>query len=239
MDLSSPDPAEGSVRTPLIASQRELATRLRSTFGVAYLTLTGVTQSVAVAVLAARVEATYEQFHAVHWIMALNTFLVIVVVWNDYMIAAIAYFWAPTLADAFFPFTLLALQLSIAHNIYPDERMWFLSTGLLLAVGTAAFGYGFWQAGRHTKDNHEVLQAIGVHRQLTLVFTGAGCLCALGIAALYDVGGLHRASTVVALVGTVLIAAILLRSIPYWRRVIAFSRVLDDGPQPAPIDFDV
>jgi hypothetical protein len=220
----------------LRASQRELATRLRGTFGVAYLTLTGVTQSVAVAVLAARVEATYEQFHLVHWIMVVNTFLMIVLVWNDYMIAAIAYFWTPTLADSFFPFTLLALQLGVAHNVYPDERMWFLWTGLLMAVGAAAFGYGFWQARRHTKDNHEVLQAIGVHQQLTLVFTGAGCVSALGVAALYDVGGLHRASTVVALLGTVLIVAILLRSIPYWKRVTAFSRVLDDGPRPAPID---
>jgi hypothetical protein len=234
----SADPPEESVRTPLSLSQRELATRLRGTFGVAYLTLTGVTQSVAMAVLAARVEATYEDFHFVNWIMAINTFLVIVVVWNDYMIAAIAYFWTPTLADAFFPFTLLALQLGVAHNVYPDERMWFLWTGLLLAVGCAAFGYGFWQAERHTKDNHEVLQAIGIHRQLTLVFTGAGCVPALGIAALYDVGGLHRASTMFALLGTVLIAAILVRSIPYWKRVTDFSRVRDDGPRPAPIGLE-
>jgi hypothetical protein len=221
--MGATDPGtDGAARNP---APGELAARLKSTFGVAYLTLTGVTQSVAMAVLAARVEATYEQFDPVHWVLVLNTFLVIVLVWNEYMIAAIAYFWTPTLADAFFPFGLLALQLVAAHTVFPDPRAWFLAVGALLAVGSASFAYGFSRVRRHPEDNSGVLRAIGVHQWLTMVFTGAGGVLAIGIGLLYDVAGLARAGTVFALAGTVITAAMLLRSIPYWNRVTTFAEV--------------
>lgn len=216
------DPA-GASPTP-----EELAGRLRNTFSVAYLTLTGVTQSVATAVLAARVEATYEDFDPVHWVLVVNTFLAVVLVWNDYLIAAIAYVWPPTLADAFFPFTLLAMQLVVAHDVYPDPRAWFAGVSVFLAVGTGAFAYGFRQVRCYPSANRDVLRAIGVHQHLTMAFTGAGCLVALVIALLWDVVDLSEIELGLALLGTVIIAATLARSVPYWNRVTAYAGVRPD-----------
>jgi hypothetical protein len=55
---------------PEIVSQR-----LKSQFAPAYLTLTSIIQGVALAVLAARVEATYAQFDATDWLLTIATFV--------------------------------------------------------------------------------------------------------------------------------------------------------------------
>jgi hypothetical protein len=216
---SSPTP-----RPILRPPPEELAARTRNTFGVAYLTLTGVTQSVAFAVLAARVEATYTHFDLANWVTAVNTFLLIVIIWNEYSILSIAYFWTPTVADALIPFTLLALQGFVAHNVYPDQRAWLVALGAVFAAGTLAFGYGFFQAARHQTDNRDVLRAIGVHQPLTMLSTAVGCgLCFAG-ALLYDVAGLGQARVVVALAASVAMVATILRSIPYANRVAAYAK---------------
>ena len=55
---------------PAIVSER-----LKSQFAPAYLTLTSIIQGVALAVLAARVEATYMQFDATDWTLTTATWL--------------------------------------------------------------------------------------------------------------------------------------------------------------------
>lgn len=106
-------------------------------------------------------------------------------VWNEYLIAAIAYVWTPTISDALLPFSPLALQLFVAHNVYPNERLWLAAMGAFLAVASVAFAYGFYRANRH-RDTHPVLRAIGVHQWLTMAVTGAGCVLSFGAALLYD-----------------------------------------------------
>jgi hypothetical protein len=89
-------PTRPPARPPLRPPPEEVAGRARNIFGVAYLTLTGVTQSVALAVLAARIEETYRDFHLANWVMAVDAFLLIVIIWNEYSILSIAYLWSPT-----------------------------------------------------------------------------------------------------------------------------------------------
>lgn len=198
--------------------------RLIATFGVAYLTLTGVTQSVATAVLATRVEANFENFALHHWLMTASTFLLIVLVWNEYLIASIAYFWTPTVADALIPFALLAVELFVVHNIYPGVRAWLGSVSVMLGVGCVAFAYGFWQAGRHELHNADVIDALGFHRAITMIATGSGCVVFGAAALLYDALGISALHTPVVLVGLLLVLATVLRGVPYWNRVAQFAQ---------------
>jgi hypothetical protein len=197
--------------------------RLIASFGVAYLTLTGVTQSVVTAVLATRVEANFEDFGIQNWLMTVSTFLLIVLVWNEYLIASIAYFWTPTVADALIPFTLLAVELFVVHTIYPGVRAWLGSVSVMLGVGCTAFAYGFWQAGRHRLHNAEVIKALKFHRAITMISTGAGCLVFGAAALLYDVTWIHAQPTLVVVIALLLILATVLRGVPYWQRVTRFA----------------
>lgn len=205
-------------------SQTVVRGRLVATFGVAYLTLTGVTQSVATAVLATRVEANFESFAIEHWLITGSTFLLIVLIWNEYLIASIAYFWTPSVADALIPFALLATELFVVHNVYPDMRAWLASLGVTLGIGCLAFMYGFWQAGRHPAHNAGVIKALGIHRALTMVATGAGFVVFGGLAIFYDVLGIGDHTLTVAMIAMALMVATLLRGVPYWNRVTRHAR---------------
>ena len=52
-----------------------LSDRLKNQFAPIYLTLTSIIQGVALATLAARVEATYPGFDATNWVLVVATFI--------------------------------------------------------------------------------------------------------------------------------------------------------------------
>src|SRR6266705_3341737 len=60
--------------------------RLKGQFAPAYLTLSSIIQGVALAFLAAGVEATYAQFDATNWLLTAATFVGFLTVWNEYLI---------------------------------------------------------------------------------------------------------------------------------------------------------
>jgi hypothetical protein len=217
----APEPPQSDLQPP----PEEVAARARQIFGVAYLTLTGVTQSVALAVLVARVEETSPHFHFTNWVMAIATFLNITLIWNEYLIVSIAYVWTTTVLDALFPFALLALQAFLAHNVYPNQRVWLTALGALFGAGAAAYVYGFWRVARHPRENRDIVRVIGVHRPLTMVITATACGLCWGAALLYDVAGLGHARLVVAIAAFLLVLITLLRSIPYWRCVTRYARL--------------
>src|SRR6266705_6780732 len=118
---------------PEIVSQR-----LKSQFAPAYLTLTSIIQGVALAVLAARVEATYAQFDATDWLLTIATFLAFVTLWHEYLMQALAFVWMPNLLDSLVPFAFLASELFAGHFVYHGLRGWLLSVSLIFVVGAVA-----------------------------------------------------------------------------------------------------
>jgi hypothetical protein len=228
-----PPPSRRPAQRPLRPPPEEVAERAKTIFGVAYLTLTGVTQSVALAVLVARVEETHGDFGAANWLMAVTAFLLIVIIWNEYSILSVAYLWSPTVMDALIPFTLLGLQGFLAHNVYPDQQAWLFSLAAVFGVGAIAFVYGFAQAGRHHRMNRDVLEAIGFHRHLTMISTGIGCGLCLVAGLLYDAAGLADVAELVGGCAVLLTVITLGRSIPYQRRVNAYAALAEEGPAAA------
>ena len=220
-DCSSqaPEPPRSDLQPP----PEHVAARAREIFRLAYLGLTGVIQSVALAVLVVRVEDTSAHFHFANWVMAAATFLNIALIWNEYVIITIAYYWTTTVLDALLPFVLLALQAFLAHSVYPSERTWLTALGALFAAGVVAYAYGFSRIARHPSDNRDIIRAMGVHRPLTMVFPAIGCGVCWGAALIYDVAGLGHVRVAGAIAGFLLVLAILLRSVPYWRSVTGYA----------------
>jgi len=204
---------------PEIVSQR-----LKSQFAPAYLTLTSIIQGVALAVLAARVEATYAQFDATDWLLTIATFLAFVTLWHEYLMQALAFVWLPTLLDSLVPFAFLASELFAAHFVYHGLRNWLLALCFSFIVGGAALLLTLTQSRLLREENRDIVRALKPQRRLRTALTAVIIVVSLCAWALYDVLRLGQVQFVVALVALVGIIVFLGSSVPYWNRILAYSR---------------
>ena len=198
--------------------------RLKSQFAPAYLTLTSIIQGVALSVLAARVEATYPQFGATDWLLTIATFLMFVTLWHEYLMQALAFVWMPTLLDSLVPFAFLACELVAAHFVYHGLRWWLLALGLSLVVGGAAQLLTLTQARHLGEENRDLVGALRPYSRVRAALSAIIIVASLGAWALYDVLRLGQAAFVVALVAAVVPIVLLGSSVPYWHRILAYTR---------------
>jgi hypothetical protein len=198
--------------------------RLKSQFAPAYLTLTSIIQGVALAFLAARVEATYTQFDATDWLLTAATFVGFLVVWNEYLMQVLAFVWVPTLLDSLVPFAFLACELFMAHFVYNNLRGWLLTLGLIFVVGGAAQILTVTQARSLADENRDMTRVLApqgwFRAALDVVFVVLS-LCAW---ALYDALRLGQAQFIVALVAFISIIVFVGSSVPYWNQLLAYAR---------------
>jgi hypothetical protein len=198
--------------------------RLKGQFAPAYLTLTSIIQGVALAFLAARVEATYTQFDAMDWLLTAATFVGFLVVWNEYLMQVLAFVWVPTLLDSLVPFAFLACELFMAHFVYNNLRGWLLTLGLIFVVGGAAQILTVTQARSLADENRDMTRVLApqgwFRAALDVVFVVLS-LCAW---ALYDALRLGQAQFIVALVAFISIIVFVGSSVPYWNQLLAYAR---------------
>ena len=198
--------------------------RLKSQFAPAYLTLTSIIQGVALAFLAARVEATYTQFDAMDWLLTAATFVGFLAVWNEYLMQVLAFVWVPTLLDSLVPFAFLACELFMAHFVYNNLRGWLLTLGLIFVVGGAAQILTVTQARSLADENRDMTRVLApqgwFRAALDVVFVVLS-LCAW---ALYDALRLGQAQFIVALVAFISIIVFVGSSVPYWNQLLAYAR---------------
>jgi hypothetical protein len=221
MFVSSP---EREQRMDLKPAPEIVSERLKSQFAPAYLTLTSIIQGVALAVLAARVEATYIQFDATNWLLTIATFLMFVSLWHEYLMQALAFVWMPTLLDSLVPFAFLACELFAAHFVYNGLRGWLFAVGLGFVVGAIAQLLTLTQARRLGEENRDLVGALRPLSRMRAALSAVIIVASLGAWALYDLLRLEHEAFVIALVATVLIIAFLSSSVPYWNRVLAYTR---------------
>ena len=198
--------------------------RLKGQFAPAYLTLTSIIQGVALAFLAARVEATYTQFDAMDWLLTAATFVGFLAVWNEYLMQVLAFVWVPTLLDSLVPFAFLACELFMAHFVYHNLRGWLLTLGLIFVVGGAAQILTVTQARSLADENRDMTRVLApqgwFRAALDVVFVVLS-LCAW---ALYDALRLGQAQFIVALVAFISIIVFVGSSVPYWNQLLAYAR---------------
>ena len=198
--------------------------RLKDQFAPAYLTLTSIIQGVGLAFLAPRVEATYAQFDATDWLLTIATFLLFLVVWQEYVMQVLAYVWMPTLLDTLVPFAFLACELFLSHFVYHDPRNWLLTFGLLCVVGVAAQLLTMTQARTLVEENRDIIRAIAFHGRYRGAIVGGTMVLCLCLWALYDVLHLEQVRLVIALVALCVVIAFVGSTVPYWKRVLSYAR---------------
>ncbi len=201
-----------------------LSDRLKNQFAPIYLTLTSIIQGVALATLAARVEATYPGFDATNWVLVAATFIAVLAVWHEYLMQVVAFVWLPSLLDSVVPFAFLATELLLVHFVYSDERGWFLALGLGFVVGGVAQALTMRQVSTLDAENRVVAGLLRDQQRMRGVMNACILVFALAVGLLYDALQLERVALPLAALALVAITAFVGSSAPYWNRLLAYAQ---------------
>ncbi|MBA3823320.1 MAG: hypothetical protein H0X24_05345 [Ktedonobacterales bacterium] len=202
----------------------QVSQRLKNQFTPAYLTLTSIIQGVALSALVIRVESNYPQFTATDWLLSIATFVVILAVWNEYVMMVSAFVWVPTLLDSVVPFAYLASELFVTHFAYHDLRLWLLTIALLFLVGGASQIVTTLQSRRFAAENRDIRRILAPAARIRTVYLLTFIVLSLGAWALYDVAQLAHAQALVAGLALLGILVFLGSAVPYWNRVLLYAQ---------------
>lgn len=155
----------------------------KENFSSFYLTLVGIIQSLALGFLLYEAAGHLGGHRDVTQIIRIVTsFVIILLVWHEYVLWMISFRWVLGIWDSVIPFLLGVIQYGVIENI-GDERgcsTWFFWMAGFVVVGIGSYINMFWKARRevrHEKDgrNKRVFRELG---------TGLYAIFAIAVAAL-------------------------------------------------------
>src|SRR5579884_3223442 len=202
---------------------------LMASFTVAYLTLTSIIQGVALGYLVAVVDGAASKLPIASWLLAVASFLAIVVLWQEYMIGATIFSWSPTLADSLIPFALGAAELAAIHGVRDthDLTHWLWPIAAGWAIGLFAVAYECIRACEASRSIYLVARR---SLRVTAACLGAGVAVSAGTAiALSMVQPSEALRTFVAAVNLAALVAFVLRSGWYLHTLARSGRVAAGG----------
>jgi hypothetical protein len=183
--------------------------RLKDSFSLVYLTLLSVIQGVALADLALVVEANYQQFSVVRWLLVLVNFWMVINVWHTFTIHITLWRWIPDLRDAIISFMIGAFELVFNHTISLDLSVWLFVVATIASIAVLAI----WYVGQRAKEEIENARMLSLLRRdlrlFALYHLGFGALCLL-LAVFSHVEGLQASDGVQSGRGVLVLALVLL-----------------------------
>ncbi|HEY7021251.1 MAG TPA: hypothetical protein VH349_09040 [Ktedonobacterales bacterium] len=206
---------------------REMTNRLHGMFLPAYLTLMSVIGGVALAALTSEVQAHRQQnaITPTQWILVVATYLLYLAIWNEYVMGVVIYVWFPSLLDAAFPFAWLIVELILCYAAFGGVRVYLLAFAIAVAMGPLNYLHLTLRVRRLHEEQLVIHRLLGGYRQFRF-FMGPVIFLAILLLAwgFYDVVGLGKYETAVAVVILVMVVVVLASSVPYWNIVLNYAR---------------
>jgi hypothetical protein len=203
-----------------LKEREEMRARIRGAFSTSYLTLLSIIQGAAFAALFAKVQSlvTQSSFHAPEVVMAVGLLLLIVALWNQYLIGTMLYNWALQLTDSLLPFAFGVLEFAMIIQLEDGVAVLAIN-GLFFLIGAAAFEHQYWQT-RKSESAEFAAQVARGFRAVDVTSSLVIGVILLGAAALISRLGQSTVSPLVA-AGTVVAVALgnLAREAYQWRLV--------------------
>jgi hypothetical protein len=198
----------------------DIQERVKSIFPSVHLTLTSVIQA---SVLGYSFTIANDLLSGLQWrtgLLALNSFLIIGLVWNEYAMGASAFRWIPSLRDAFLPLLIGVWQFMMVRSITQCGSLWFIWMSCL-AFTSCLDVAGMHRSARHHPENEGVFRALGPWLSISefyLLFCGVASLLAAWLDSRIDA---HRGGSPLApAMATMVIVVYLVRTWYYWRRIV-------------------
>jgi hypothetical protein len=152
-------------------------------------------------------------------VMFLNATLVIIEIWYEYMMGALAYRWTPTLLDTLIPFLLGFSEFLLIISIdYKSQLSWYLSMAMVCFVSMFAY-YNMYRGSyinyRINKITLESLGNITILNQILIFLSG---VTFLAFAAAEWYFNFH--SLALLIVSFVMICVFIWRGVVNWKKIL-------------------
>lgn len=187
-----------------LKEREEMRARIRGAFSTSYLTLLSIIQGTAFAALFAKVQSLVAQhsFHAPEAVMAIGLFLLIVALWNQYLIGTMLYSWTLQLTDSLLPFIFGVFEFAMIIQ-FEDGVAVLAINGLFLLIGVVGLEHQYRQARKSESAEFTAHVARGFRATdvTTSVVTGVLLLVAAALISRLGqstLGGLVAAGIIVA-----------------------------------------
>lgn len=214
------------------AEHYALLQRLRSSYASASLTILSIIQGVALAALGAAVVADAARLTAAQWLLAIVTFVALIVVWTQVSIDTMAWVMIPDFPLTFVPFSVGALELLLVAAITINMALWLFGAAVLIAFSSV----GLMQVARRARQEPEnaplfarlrglrhAMHVYNLAGVVLYVLLGAGSL--VGWFSLDAALGERTAgSTLAGALAGLWEAGWLLLSHTYWRTIVTYAR---------------
>jgi hypothetical protein len=204
-----------------------LLSALRESFSTTYLTLMSIIQGATLGYLVVVVDEGLAVFTTATWLMVATTFLIIVAVWHEYMIAVTTFTWIAGLRDSLIPFLFGGSEMMLIRSLRrPSELEWtFLAAAFVAIVALIAFINMYRSAATEEDLNNDLLVAVRFYRWLNLVFVGLASLILISFSVLEAQGDLSVATDIaLSACALGLMLAFFTRGYFYWNRVIEIAK---------------
>jgi hypothetical protein len=218
----------------LDSHHRAIYRRLKASYSPTYLTILSVVQAVAMGDLAQVVAAGYLHFTLVQWVLTLNSFSVLIIIWNVFSVQSALWRWIPDVRDSAVPFVVGALELFLNHTITVSLSAWLVALALIAFAGALGTVHIYWRAAGE-EEHTELLGRLSVHIRLYVGYLMAGSSVLLVLAwicstdrASVTVGPEHLSGMLALAIA--LFSALALGGSVYlfhrlWREAILYARV--------------
>jgi len=198
---------------------KKILDKAKEVHGSTYLTLISIVQSVTFSFLMYFVINNYNFFCLVGWILAFSTFVVIVLVWNEYVMGIISFVWIPNLIDSALPFLLGVSEVVTVQMIANDPIWWFFWMTITLLIGFIAFVNMYWRAWRDNDEKNKF-----AFKTLGNYVTVSRWSCVI-LAIPFFIFWLFKFEHVIfVIISVLLISLFFIRTVLYWRTLINEAR---------------
>jgi hypothetical protein len=213
------------------SERRKLLFSLENAFSISYVTLISIIQGGAFGYWVDVLDRMTDQgrnltnINFESWLLILLAFILIVTVWNEYMMGATIFNWIPSLMDALIPFIIGVTEILVILSIEHSIRWGIISMGMFYFTAFVGFENMYRRADK-AGGNYYKLKHIHFYRYFTSSASAlmSILLLSIGIFILPKVdnnSNLHLYTLLFTMISVILM---LIRAIMYWNHIVKFAR---------------
>jgi len=159
--------------------------RIKTQLSAAFLTQSSIIQAVVFAVFIYHVFPKVSDFsdftqlsnNMVMLIGYIISFILMTVVWGEYIVAVLTFRWIPHIDDALIPFLTGLAQVSVIYFI--DNKIsscWLFSLAFLCFLGFCSYWRMYHRADKNRDENQPILSAMHTLRRINYITSGGLCI---------------------------------------------------------------
>jgi hypothetical protein len=218
-----------------------LRRRLREIYSPTYLTILSIIQGVALGGLASVVASAHDRFTIVDWVMALDTFCVLIIIWNVFTVQIGLWNWIPDMRDGAIVFAVGAGELFLGQAIVGSMSTWLIALALIGVVGAVGTVHIVWR-GSHEPESAELLTWLERHIRIYILYLVGGTGILLLLALICHLAGVEPSLGVRQVRGVLACAVSLVTTAALGGAIVVFNALwrhalhyIHHGATPAPV----